>query len=300
MKGNLFLGHGRGAVGDVVFSRVNGQQVARARNRNPRDAKTFSQEGIRATFSAAAKFFSLFPAGFFRFAFERKRKGESDYNAFMRANANKGGMITQVQMTDATWFPYGEFAISSGSLSVISVYNDGDQARFIVNGQGSALGPIVTVGELSDWLVGTGDWKNGDIFTILMVYNGWSDRAIDEAEFLQPCPDWGMQILQFEVNTMSELPLSDYGFDEVIAYKSFARLNISPSIPHFGYGAGYAAIHSRRNGGRVLVSDSQLWYAPAYWSKTLDVMQQPSYEAEVLRERGAVPGSILQGNLNQN
>lgn len=39
-KGNLFLGFGRGKVGDVVFSRQNGEQVTRARNRSPRNPRT--------------------------------------------------------------------------------------------------------------------------------------------------------------------------------------------------------------------------------------------------------------------
>lgn len=39
-KGNLFLGMARGKVGDVVFSRVGGEQVARARNRSPKNPQT--------------------------------------------------------------------------------------------------------------------------------------------------------------------------------------------------------------------------------------------------------------------
>lgn len=39
-KGNMFLGHARGKVGDVVFSRQNGEQVTRTRNRHPRNPQT--------------------------------------------------------------------------------------------------------------------------------------------------------------------------------------------------------------------------------------------------------------------
>lgn len=42
-KGNLFLGYARGKVGDVVFSRSNGEQVTRARNRAPRNPQTAVQ-----------------------------------------------------------------------------------------------------------------------------------------------------------------------------------------------------------------------------------------------------------------
>lgn len=55
-KGNLFLGYGRGKVGDVVFSRQNGEQVTRARNRaprNPQSALQMLQRVIMKTNSAA-------------------------------------------------------------------------------------------------------------------------------------------------------------------------------------------------------------------------------------------------------
>lgn len=55
-KGNLFLGFGRGAVGDVVFSHYSGEQVARARNRSPKNPKTplqLMQRTILKTVSGA-------------------------------------------------------------------------------------------------------------------------------------------------------------------------------------------------------------------------------------------------------
>lgn len=55
-KGNLFQGMGRGKVGDVVFSRLNGEQVSRVRNRhpkNPRTNKQLIQRAIMATVMSA-------------------------------------------------------------------------------------------------------------------------------------------------------------------------------------------------------------------------------------------------------
>lgn len=55
-KGNLFQGMGRGKVGDVVFSRLNGEQVSRVRNRhpkNPRSNKQLIQRAIMATVMSA-------------------------------------------------------------------------------------------------------------------------------------------------------------------------------------------------------------------------------------------------------
>lgn len=58
-KDNLFLGFGRGSVGDVVFSRVNGQQVARARNRAPRNPQSPLQLLQRVVMKTSASAYSL-------------------------------------------------------------------------------------------------------------------------------------------------------------------------------------------------------------------------------------------------
>lgn len=58
-KGNLFLGFGRGKVGDVVFSRLDGEQVARARNRSPRNPKTPLQLLQRVVTKTTSLGFSL-------------------------------------------------------------------------------------------------------------------------------------------------------------------------------------------------------------------------------------------------
>ena len=58
-KGNLFLGFGRGKVGDVVFSRQNGEQVTRARNRSPKNPKTALQLAQRVVMKTNSLAYSL-------------------------------------------------------------------------------------------------------------------------------------------------------------------------------------------------------------------------------------------------
>lgn len=57
-KGNLFLGMGRGKVGDVVFYRMNGQQMARVRNRVPKNPRTNEQLYQRAIIATIMKAYS--------------------------------------------------------------------------------------------------------------------------------------------------------------------------------------------------------------------------------------------------
>lgn len=87
-KDNLFLGFGRGKVGDVVFYRRDGQQIARARNRAPRNPNTFKQQLQRAV---SANVQRLYSAGMqvFNHSFEGLKVGEGNQREFVRLNMNK-------------------------------------------------------------------------------------------------------------------------------------------------------------------------------------------------------------------
>lgn len=86
-KGNMFLGYARGKVGDVVFYRMDGEQVSRPRNRhpnNPRTNKQLIQRAIMATVMAA------YSAGreIFDHSFEGYKVGSGCQRRFLSLNAN--------------------------------------------------------------------------------------------------------------------------------------------------------------------------------------------------------------------
>lgn len=58
-KGNLFLGMGRGKVGDVVFYRMNGRQMSRVRNRDPKNPRSNEQLYQRAVIATVMKAYSI-------------------------------------------------------------------------------------------------------------------------------------------------------------------------------------------------------------------------------------------------
>lgn len=87
-KGNLFLGMGRGSVGDVTFYRADGQQLARARNRKPRNPKSNAQliqRAISATIVQAYKAGSII----FDHSFEGKSVPAGSQRAFLSVNMRK-------------------------------------------------------------------------------------------------------------------------------------------------------------------------------------------------------------------
>ena len=84
-KGNLFQGMARGKVGDVVFSRLDGQQVSRVRNRAPRNPRTNAQLMQRAIMATIMQAYS---AGkeIFDHSFQGKVVGSGCQRRFMELN----------------------------------------------------------------------------------------------------------------------------------------------------------------------------------------------------------------------
>lgn len=84
-KDNLFLGMARGSVGSVTFSRVDGQQIARARNRSPRNPQSPAQMVQRIIVSSVGKAYS-FMQEICNHSFEGFETGQLSQRKFMEVN----------------------------------------------------------------------------------------------------------------------------------------------------------------------------------------------------------------------
>lgn len=127
-KGNLFLGMGRGSVGDVTFYRADGQQLSRARNRKPRNPKSNAQmiqRAISATIVQAYKAGSII----FDHSFEGKSVPAGSQRAFLSTNMRKlreqvlsemdlqlGQQLSSVVSPRAVYPVPNAYRISEGSL----------------------------------------------------------------------------------------------------------------------------------------------------------------------------------------
>lgn len=87
-KGNLFQGMARGKVGDVVFSRANGQQVSRVRNRQPNNPRTNAQLYQRAIMATIMQAYSA-GKDIFDHSFQGYKVGADNQNRFMTINTKK-------------------------------------------------------------------------------------------------------------------------------------------------------------------------------------------------------------------
>lgn len=87
-KDNLFLGTARGAVGDVVFSRSNGHQVSRVRNRAPRNPQSAIQMMQRVILKTGMSAYSMFRE-IADHSFQSAKNKTDNQSEFVKRNVNE-------------------------------------------------------------------------------------------------------------------------------------------------------------------------------------------------------------------
>lgn len=86
-KGNLIMGTARGKLGEVVFSRQNGQQVSRQYIRNPKNPKTQGQQIQRAIMATVSKMYGM-GKEIFDHSFQGKGVPAGSMRRFLKVNAD--------------------------------------------------------------------------------------------------------------------------------------------------------------------------------------------------------------------
>ena len=84
----MLFSQARGKVGDLVFSRLDGEQIVRSRNRHPKNPKTNAQLYQRAIMATVLR---AYRAGkmIFDHSFEGKQVGAQNQRAFLSENAKR-------------------------------------------------------------------------------------------------------------------------------------------------------------------------------------------------------------------
>lgn len=307
-NGNMFLGGARGSVGDVTLSVVNGQQITKRRNRNPRNPRSKKQMYQRASFAEPVKFFTRGQQNLFKFAFESKGATESDYNAFMRVNAKLGVLMTKEQINNPFIAKFGNFCLTQGSMTGLAA----DKIAFVETENGSFVGietnmtvdlVPTTIGELSAVILDSfKSMQAGDIITTLQIVAdnltpGEIPYVVSDQEYE---PIW--YINQIVLNRDNATPLSAAWTLSKTADNKLVIANLdAPSGEEF---CGCSIILSRTIQGGVKVSTSYLKNSTRV-QECIALMKpnfdNPDYDnpwvAEVMRSWNAGEEAILQGSL---
>lgn len=273
-KGNLFLGMGRGSVGDVVLYRANGQQLSRARNRAPRNPKSDAQliqRAISATISQAYKAGKVI----FDHSFEGKEVPLGNQRRFLSANMRKlrsqvfnelatpaADAVAAVVSPGATYAVPNAYRIAEGSLiqNLFSLSVD-DTTTYI--------GPIATMaaaqaGEtVAQYCLRLG-LQAGEIFTIVCI---GVDNGLSSGDLISPESSFGfcrLIVKESAITSAVAMTEATYGdffkIDEAgttfpDTQEVTVGINLDQVCPvHAGLGS-MGVIRSRENSGLRSTSD---------------------------------------------
>lgn len=224
-KGNLFLGFGRGSVGDITYYRAYGEQVFRGRNRHPANPQTTLQLLQRVIMLTAQHAYSLM-SPICDHAFQGRAVGTMSQARFTALNiakmrANLAGTIEDIitgadtgWVTESNYAAKGSFLpefmpyiISEGTLpSIPKSWNAG---LMTITGGAGVISETVTYEEFAAAL----GLQRGDQLTFVTLsiddtettgqFTGFSFARI----ILDPSTEDGWTSAMFEVN-----PSGDGGF----------------------------------------------------------------------------------------
>lgn len=182
-KGSLFFGKATGKLGQIVLSNVKGQQIARAWQPKVANPRTSVQQIQRAKFANAVKFYKRATQNLFKFAFEDKRKTESDYNAFMRHNVELSEIFNRKSYDNMNYPALSEWIISVGSLGELTSSAYDSRTLSDAAGLSSPIGDpeaeykfpenitesTATVGHISDYFKHDFGALDGDFVTFIGI-----------------------------------------------------------------------------------------------------------------------------------
>ena len=131
-KGNLFLGHAKGKVGSIVFSRAYGQQITRTKPSSVKNPKTRSQNAQRAILATVAKAASILTP-IVDHSFAGVAYGAESVRHFRKINLNQlRALYMDGDPTGYNLTPKGgavvpnSYIVSQGNLPAFQIQYDGD------------------------------------------------------------------------------------------------------------------------------------------------------------------------------
>lgn len=302
-KGNMFIGNGRGKVGNLVVSTRAGEQVTRVYQPRVANPKSYSQMLQRAKFANAVKFYKKAVQNFFKFAFEDKRKTESDYNAFMRHNVMNSALLSKVNVDDAYFPALGRWVMSSGSLPNPFNIEADESAGFSFDNDG--FDGNATIGQISSSLIGQG-FNSGDIITFVLITSPVTslDFDLSSLNYNGPKqPEW--LIVQFVVDPKDNRSLSQAnyigarygglsGFEGNSLVVAEGKISWDGNFEDLM--AATCCIATRKTGNSVQATNTTL-FGNTNFNKMLASAEGTDYENEVLVSWGAKEGAILKGSI---
>lgn len=303
-KGNMFIGNGSGKVGNLVVATRAGEQITRVYQPRVANPKSYQQMLQRAKFANAVKFYKKAVQNFFKFAFEDKKKAESDYNAFMRHNVMNSALLIKGNVDDAYFPALGRWQMSSGSLPNAFSIEKSDASGFSFHNDG--IKANATIGDISSLLLGQG-FHTGDIVTFVLITSPVTYLDFDLTNLYDSGlkqPEWLIVQFAVEPKDTREISQANYlgsRYGGIGGYEGNSLLvgdngtirwdgNFNDEM------AATCCIVTRNTGSGVMATNTTL-FGNTNFDKMLSDAAGTDYENEVLVSWGAREGAILKGSI---
>lgn len=297
-KGSLFFGHARGKLGQIVLSTVKGQQVARAWQPKVANPRTTAQQIQRAKFANAVKFYRRATSNLFKFAYEDKRKTESDYNAFMRHNVDRSIILARSTYDNIAFPAIGYYwQMSAGSLGELSpVQSLGDNSSIRLSTiplTGEKNAEEISISDASLAFINEFGAKHGDFVTFVTVKSGVDSINYDAVV----APQWSIAQIQIDVNDLENKLLTVLNSQAPNLGVTISKVTDNNIIQVSSSTAiWFAIIVSRVTSNGVLVSTSEL-VGNGVTKSIVDTSQQPLYRDMALTSWNRSSDPILKGSI---
>lgn len=244
---NFWLRDNTQKLGGAVIYQVNGQTLMRQLAPAVSNPRTDAQMATRVRLANLVAFYRV-SAKWMRGAFETKAANQSDYNAFVSANASANAVwLTKSQVAAGTCV-VAPYVISRGSMGEI---------------RQSVTATLIASNLYTGELVISGDTTIADLSSALIANNNGLQNGdqLSIIQYIQNTATGGAYSIvcrAYEVilSTTNTLPLSNYLPVDILTTTGGDDSALAILTASFVGGASF--ILSRTQGGRILVSTSQV------------------------------------------
>lgn len=284
-KAGFWLRGAKGKLAGSTIVKQNGATVIREIPTEVKNPKTEGQMLQRARFANCVKFYKHAQQAFFKFAFESKKKGESDYNAFVRLNV-KESPVLDYDTVQNPLFPAimsGNTIMTQGSLGVTEVSHNGERAHLVCM---AATGEETTWGEVSRAIIAEFPGvQAGDFITFVGINSNVAN--IDDVP--TKAPYWNIHQVVIDPNDNGDIP------DLISTREHYVTFDTQTSAD---YASAVCVCISRDTVNGVKVTTSLLEVSDP--GHILVNSLTDSYRAFALESWGSTGKAILQGSIVEN
>ena len=247
---NMWLRGAKKKLGGTVLYTQGGRTLQRELAPEVKNPKTPAQMGQRVKWANLVSFYRA-NAGWMPKAFENKKATQSDYNKFMSLNAANSRIYLTKEQARQGACVVDSYRVSDGTLQPVGVYTDEDGwvTNLYLTGL-DKLDETTTVAAFSTALIASNaGLRSGDQISFIRVTQLFNNTT--------GIPYVQVRAYELIINEQGSGKVKDFWPTKLIA---LGEIQNTPalSVLNNDKQGGFAIIVSRTQGGRVLVSPSQI------------------------------------------